>query len=153
MEVGLVEVNMEPTWSASGLGAGGERFAMLPYSVGLLQAYAQRHAANALELSFRPAVFSRISVEDAVAQLDGCDVAGFSLYVWNERISLAIAQELKRRRADLRTVFAVLRSRTGLRPGCGAIRQSTSLATAQARRPSRGSSRASPSRRSPASAS
>jgi hypothetical protein len=105
MEVGLVQVNTEPTWSAAGVGDNVVRYAMLPYSVGLLQAYAQRHAENAEQLRFRPAVFSRIALRDAVDSLDGCDVVGFSLYVWNEQISLAIARELKRRRRATKIVF------------------------------------------------
>jgi radical SAM superfamily enzyme YgiQ (UPF0313 family) len=105
MDVGLVQVNMEPTWSAAGLGGDAVRYAMLPYSVGLLQAYAQRHAVNADLLRFRPAVCSRVPVGEAVDALDGCDVAGFSCYVWNERISLEIARALKHRRPETQIVF------------------------------------------------
>jgi len=105
MEVGLVQVNMEPTWSAAGLGGEANRYTMLPYSVGLLQAYAARHARSNDALRFRLPICARLPVRDAVDELDGCDLVGFSCYVWNERISLEIARELKRRRPETTVVF------------------------------------------------
>ena len=102
MEVGLVQINMEPTWSASAL-ADGPRYALLPYSVALLQAHAERHARG--RHAFRVPVYGRQPVDEAVAALDGCDLVGFSLYVWNERISLEIARRLKERSPATRLVF------------------------------------------------
>jgi len=102
VEVGLVQINMEPTWSASAL-ADGPRYALLPYSVALLQAHAERHARG--RHAFRVPVYGRQPVDEAVAALDGCDLVGFSLYVWNERISLEIARRLKERSPATRLVF------------------------------------------------
>lgn len=77
----------------------------LPYSVGVLQAYAQKHLKKPSDYSFLPIVFDRTPVNDAVAKLVAADVVGFSLYLWNEQISLAIAKELKRQKPEVITVF------------------------------------------------
>jgi protein-tyrosine-phosphatase len=103
VEVGLVQINMEPTWSASALEDGSPRYALLPYSVALLQAYAEKNADGGH--TFRVPVYGRQPVEDAVRQLEGCDLVGFSLYVWNERISLEVARRLKERSPETTLVF------------------------------------------------
>ena len=105
MRVGLVQINMELTWSNPRRRAGEpeQSFGMLPYSIGLLQAYADRHAAERHE--FLAPVYRREAVADAVRHLASADVVGFSTYVWNIRLSLAIARELKRLRPDLLVVF------------------------------------------------
>ena len=77
----------------------------LPLSVGVLQAYAQAHCHQAEQLRFLPAIFARMPVEKAVQQLLTADVVGFSAYVWNIQISLAIAAELKRRNPRVLVVF------------------------------------------------
>jgi radical SAM superfamily enzyme YgiQ (UPF0313 family) len=92
--VGLVQVNN----SFSGQ-------SYFPYSVGVLQAYAQRHLSHPERYEFLLPIFARISVSDAVDQLMVADVVGFSAYVWNFQISLAIARELKRRRPETLIVF------------------------------------------------
>ncbi|MBM3890069.1 MAG: hypothetical protein FJ388_13220, partial [Verrucomicrobia bacterium] len=77
----------------------------LPYSVGLLQAYARRYAADPQRYEFLPPIFRRMLVEEAVEQLIEADIAGFSTYVWNFRISLEIARRLKERRPGVWIVF------------------------------------------------
>ncbi len=67
----------------------------LPYSVGLLQAYALENVKNPELIEFLPPLYSRLKVSQAVKQLAGAHIVGFSAYVWNIRLSLAIAQELK----------------------------------------------------------
>jgi intein/homing endonuclease len=67
-----------------------------PYSVGLLQAYAQLHCSNISEYEFKDIIYKRIPVNAAVNRLKDCDIIGFSVYVWNEQISLKIASELKK---------------------------------------------------------
>ncbi len=76
-----------------------------PYSVGLLQAYARKYAADPKRYEFLPPLFRRMPVEAAVEQLPGADIVGFSTYVWNFRISLEIARQLKERRPDTWIVF------------------------------------------------
>ena len=82
--IGLVQINN----SFSGAN-------YLPYSVGLLQAYTQKHLTNPNKFNYLDPIFKRISVKRAVSQLAEVDVAGFSLYVWNEKLSLKIMSQLK----------------------------------------------------------
>jgi radical SAM superfamily enzyme YgiQ (UPF0313 family) len=77
----------------------------LPYSVGLLQAYAQKHAADPQRYEFLPPLFRRLPVEAAVEQLAGADLIGFSAYVWNCRLSLEIARRIKERHPRTLIVF------------------------------------------------
>ncbi len=105
MRIGLVQVNMGLTW-ATPVGSGGDdppSFGLLPYSVGLLQAYAERHAAERHE--FLLPIYRRVSVAEAVEHLRGADLVGFSAYVWNVRLSLAIARALKQASPATRIVF------------------------------------------------
>ena len=81
MKVGLVQI--------SNSFAGAEYF---PYTVGCLQAYAQQRVEN---VAYLAPIYRRISVKQALEQLDGADIAAFSLYIWNERISLEIARRWK----------------------------------------------------------
>ncbi|MDQ3908295.1 MAG: cobalamin-dependent protein, partial [Acidobacteriota bacterium] len=87
--------------------AGGEQdsYAVFPYSVGLLQAYAQKHAARPRRYEFLPQLYKRLPVSEAVGALSGADVVGFSAYIWNIQISLEIARRLKQRRPDTLVVF------------------------------------------------
>lgn len=67
----------------------------LPYTIGLIQAYAQKHAAQPERYQFRVPIFERLSPQKAVDCLKGVDLAAFSVYIWNRNRSLAIAQALK----------------------------------------------------------
>ncbi|TMJ02014.1 MAG: radical SAM protein [Alphaproteobacteria bacterium] len=80
-------------------------YVYLPLSVGLLQAYAQRHARSPADFRFLPPIYRRIAVAQAVEALLAADIVGFSTYVWNINLSLRIAAELKRRRPDTLIVF------------------------------------------------
>lgn len=109
LTVGLVQVNMELTWEAARPGSedaaeSGPAFALLPYSVAMLQSYAQAHASCGDQLEFLPPVYLRMPVDEAVERLLAADVVGLSMYVWNERISLEIARRLKERRPDVLVV-------------------------------------------------
>ena len=66
-----------------------------PYSVGILQAYVQRYARRPQAFEFRTPIYRRLTVQAALNHLAGVQVAGFSVYVWNYRLSLAIAEALK----------------------------------------------------------
>lgn len=92
--VGLVQINN---------GFSGQNY--LPYSAGVLQAYAQQHLRNPCQYEFLPPIYRRMKVNEAVDQLSGADVVGFSTYVWNIRISLEIARRLKTQHPKKLVVF------------------------------------------------
>ncbi|MBF0354912.1 MAG: B12-binding domain-containing radical SAM protein [Alphaproteobacteria bacterium] len=94
ISVGLAQINN---------GFSGQQY--LPLAVGLLEAYAKRHAALPDRYDFLPHIFSRIPLDEAVAAFDKADVVGFSIYVWNANISLAIAKRLKELRPERLTVL------------------------------------------------
>lgn len=95
MKVGLVQISIGLAWSQPGSDEPSAEYDLLPYSVGLLAAHARQSAAEQHEFSMP--VYSRLPVAEAVERLLGNDVVGFSLYVWNVNLSMAIAAELKRR--------------------------------------------------------
>jgi radical SAM superfamily enzyme YgiQ (UPF0313 family) len=94
LAVGLVQINNSFS---------GQNY--LPYSVGVLQAYAQRHAKNPERFHFLPALYKRAAISSAADDLLAADVVGFSTYVWNAQISLEIARRLKLHRPDVLIVF------------------------------------------------
>ncbi|HUK60463.1 MAG TPA: cobalamin-dependent protein [Stellaceae bacterium] len=93
-EIGLVQINNSFS---------GQNY--LPYSVALLEAYARHKAADPARYRFRLPIYKRIRIGSAVEQLQGCDIVGFSTYVWNGQISLEIARRLKRQQPDVLIVF------------------------------------------------
>jgi len=94
VKVGLVQVNN----SFSGK-------SYLPLSVGMLQAYAQKFLQRPGNYEFMLPIYSRMPVDEAVDMLLGADIAFFSAYVWNFRISVEIARKLKLRAPDTVIVF------------------------------------------------
>lgn len=76
-----------------------------PYSVGFLQAYAQRYLEHPDNFEFLPPIYSRIPIKVAVEKLFGADILFFSAYVWNMRLSLKIAEEIKKLRPEVVIVF------------------------------------------------
>ncbi|MBF2054400.1 MAG: B12-binding domain-containing radical SAM protein [Candidatus Sericytochromatia bacterium] len=70
----------------------GEGF-YLPYSVGLLQAYAASKMPE--HFQFLPPVYQRLPVSEALRTFSDVMIIGLSLYVWNTRRSLAWAEALK----------------------------------------------------------
>lgn len=76
----------------------------LPYAAGLMQAYVEKYAAAPESYRFLAPLFKRIPVEEGVGEFREADVVGFSLYVWNERISLAILKELKAKNPNVLTI-------------------------------------------------
>ena len=92
--VGLVQINNSFS---------GQNY--VPYSVGVLQAYVERHAKIPGLFHFLPPLYKRVAISSAVNDLLTADVVGFSTYVWNAQISLEIARRLKLRRPDVLIVF------------------------------------------------
>ena len=77
----------------------------LPYSIGLLQSYAQKHLKDKTKFKFLLPIYSRIRVEEAVEKLWDSDIILFSAYVWNVRISLEIARTIKTKKPETIIVF------------------------------------------------
>ena len=77
----------------------------LPYSIGLLQGYAQKHLEKASRYEFLLPRYNRIPVEAGVARLRGAEVVGFSTYCWNSRISLEMARRMKEENPAVIIVF------------------------------------------------
>ena len=94
LTIGLVQINN----SFSGQ-------SYLPYSVGLLQAYAQAHHPAPHTLKFLLPIFQRMRVEEAVKHLLSADLVLFSTYVWNIRISCEIAKQLKAKKPGIGIIF------------------------------------------------
>ena len=94
IDIGLVQINNSFS---------GQNY--FPYSVGLLQAYVQKHAKDATKYQFRLPVYKRITVDEAVGSVLGADIVGFSTYVWNIKISLKIAEMVKQQKPDTIIVF------------------------------------------------
>lgn len=67
----------------------------LPYSIGLLQAYVLHNSVNHDRYKFLDTIYKREEFDVCVEKLKSANVILFSLYVWNENISLAIAKRLK----------------------------------------------------------
>ncbi|MDO8495033.1 MAG: radical SAM protein [bacterium] len=94
IKVGLVQVNNEFSGQC-----------YLPYSVGILQSYAQTNLDQPQNYEFMVPIYKRTSVASTVASLVEADIVGFSTYVWNFEISKAIATELKRQKPETVIVF------------------------------------------------
>jgi tRNA A37 methylthiotransferase MiaB len=73
--------------------------------VGLLEAYAMENCKNPSELKFLPSIFAREPVQAIVDRLIDAELIGFSTYVWNIKLSLAVAKRLKELRPDVLIVF------------------------------------------------
>ncbi|MEZ0369921.1 MAG: cobalamin-dependent protein, partial [Candidatus Sericytochromatia bacterium] len=82
-----------------------EHMLYVPYSLGLLQAYAQAHAADPERYRFLLPVFRREPIAQVLPMLDDADFVGFSVYVWNIRYTLALAAALKARKPQVRIIF------------------------------------------------
>lgn len=77
----------------------------LPYSVGALQAYVQKQPVSKERYEFLPPLYKRLLHQDCLERLLGADVAAFSAYVWNVRISIETARSLKQAQPDTLIIF------------------------------------------------
>jgi radical SAM superfamily enzyme YgiQ (UPF0313 family) len=82
--IGLVQI---------GENFGGQYY--LPYSVGLLQSYAQQNLKNIEELEFLLPIYKRIPIDEAVDYFRDASVVFFSVYLWNLKYSLEIARQVR----------------------------------------------------------
>lgn len=78
--------------------------AYLPYSVGLLEAYARKQE-SLKNVSFRETIFLRTSISTVVENLEGANVLAISCYLWNWNWSLELAREAKKRHPGIVVVL------------------------------------------------
>lgn len=69
--------------------------AFLPYSVGIIQAYAQNIPHLNDTYDFTEFVYLREPIEEVVKRTRGVQVFGASLYIWNHTYSLALVKAIK----------------------------------------------------------
>src|SRR3989344_4315057 len=77
----------------------------LPLSVGMLQAYAQKHLTHSDDYEFFAPIYTFMRIQEAAEFLSDADIVGFSIYMWNFENSLDIARELKRRKPEVVIIF------------------------------------------------
>lgn len=94
LKIGLVQVNNS---------FAGQNY--FPYSVGFLQAYAEKYGKNTEQFSFLSPIYKRTPVESAYDHLKEANAVFFSTYVWNFEISKEIAKTIKRERPETLIVF------------------------------------------------
>lgn len=86
----------------------GERFGdqyYLPYSVGLLQAYAQKNLKRAESFDFLLPIYKSINTKEAIEYFSDREIVFFSVYIWNFQISLELAKSIKKRTNSTIIVF------------------------------------------------
>lgn len=71
--------------------------AFLPYSAGMLQAYAQRDPIVSANFEFQPIIFRREEIQRILARMWGKPpaVLGLSCYIWNYEYQMALARAVK----------------------------------------------------------
>ena len=84
IKIGMVQVNNSFS---------GQNY--LPLSLGFLVSYAEFHCKNYNDFEFLNPIYKRVPVKEAVEQYEDCDIVAFSVYVWNNNISMRIAKDLK----------------------------------------------------------
>jgi len=77
----------------------------LPYSIGILQAHILHNSKKKERYDFRSTIYKRELLNDCAKKLKDCQIILFSTYVWNERISLAVAKEAKKNDPNKFIVF------------------------------------------------
>jgi len=93
-KVGLVQINNSFADSC-----------YFPLSVGLLQSYFNKYGHKPENFEFIEPIYRRQPIEEAVEHLRNVQIVGFSCYVWNEKISLAIAKKLKEANPEVLIIF------------------------------------------------
>lgn len=94
IKIGLVEI---------GDSFGGQYY--LPYSLGILRAYAEKMLASRGNYEFLPIIYKRGNIEKHVESLVGADIIFYSTYLWNFKVSLEVARRIKREKPEIINVF------------------------------------------------
>lgn len=82
-----------------------EKTTYLPLVSGLLRSYAEKFLEIREYYQFMPFLFMREPLENVLSYYDDPSVAAFSVFMWNEQLSLKIAEEIKRRYPQCLIVF------------------------------------------------
>jgi len=82
-----------------------ENTTYLPLVSGLLQSYAETFPDIREHFQFMPFLFVREPLDKVLLQYENPSVAAFSVFMWNEQLSLRMAEEIKRRFPDCLVVF------------------------------------------------
>ena len=77
----------------------------LPLVAGYLEAIIKSDERLKDKFDFIEPIFTRLKIDEAVSKLEHCKIVGFSVYVWNEQLTLRIASELKRRNKNCLIIF------------------------------------------------
>ncbi|KAF0135249.1 MAG: putative Magnesium-protoporphyrin IX monomethyl ester oxidative cyclase [Candidatus Saganbacteria bacterium] len=77
----------------------------LPYSIGLLQSYAQKKLKNPENYCFLLPIYKKDDIDREVKDLLSADIIFFSVYNWNYQNSLEIAKRVKLNAPKCRIVF------------------------------------------------
>jgi hypothetical protein len=77
----------------------------LPYSAGVILAYALSHEHIQKQWKLGTLVWRRDLVDTVAQQLSQCDVVGFSTYVWNHQYNTALAKKIKQINPECTIVF------------------------------------------------
>jgi radical SAM superfamily enzyme YgiQ (UPF0313 family) len=72
----------------------------IPYSAGMLTSYVQQFEDLRSQLDFRPFLYRREPLNALLAQVGRVDVFGISCYVWNWRLSMAVAEKVREENPD-----------------------------------------------------
>ena len=93
IKIGMVQVNNSFS---------GQNY--LPLSLGFLVSYAEFHCKNYNDFEFLNPIYKRVPIKEAVEQYKDCDIVAFSVYVWNNNISMRIAKDLKEANPNILTL-------------------------------------------------
>lgn len=124
-KIGLVQINESLSWSRQHFSRGKKMikgswvavptdqveeeeqhdYSVFPYSVGMLQAYAEANLSKPEAWEFLLPIFRKVKVSEAVDHLREADIVGFSAYVWNINLSLAIAKGVKEQNPEVTIIF------------------------------------------------
>lgn len=85
-----------------------ERAAYLPFSTGMIRAYAETKPDIRANYEFAPFFYHVDSPTTILAQYRDPGVAAFSCWMWNEQLCLTVAKEVKRRWPNCLIIFGGL---------------------------------------------
>lgn len=87
------------------IGFAGKRQYWFPYTAGVLWAYAQQFESVARHWRCQGIFFRKEPVAAVVEKMQEPDVCAFSVYVWNHRYTVAMAQAIKQRWPNCKLIF------------------------------------------------